>query len=882
MWGLFFGPLFVVQPERAVQPIVLQTRFMSLTFDGRTGAWISWIDRQTGQELLARPLARAMVEPPTPPKLDLSKVQQALQTGQALSLEGEWVFTPDPEGGGEAVGYLEGRFDQGQWLPTPIPSRLGVGDNQLHNRKGVFWYRREFTLPPEWASKDLTLLLGAVDDFDVTYLNGHRIGQTGEETPHHWEAPRWYRVPPEVLRRAQPNVLLIKVTNSAYDGGILGPVVLGLTESLGKLEEALLPVLSQYSLTREAGEVHLKLVARSRDYEYQMEYTLWEDQPLIVRQLTLRNISPQRQVLRGLLFPLPFISLGSQQKIIFPGTLPVGDFSWEKLKEGEILSPRSRDPLVVLWEPEKKIGLGSWYYCEEEYAPVSVRRWGSGLEIRHHQQILAPLKVGQSVTLGKQFIWLSRGSRDEALKGVHRVYQKIHLLPPPQSLSHLKERILYCGHPGGTPEQKFIGYGGFKALQAYLPTLQKMGIDLLWLLPIWEHGDGKQWNLYAPFDHFQVSPLYGTPEELKALSKECARRGIALMFDLVPHGPPDFTPLAKEHPEWICRDEDGKFHYEWGQVSFDYAHPGWQEYMRRVAEWDAREFGALGARVDVAAGSPPNWNSEVGYRPSYSTLGGGLGMNDAIREGFLKVNKETILLPEEYTGANIFYRVADLTYDAQLFFLMVDLEARKAPPEEWAWAFQQFLHDQALTLPLGALKMRWISNHDTVSWTFQKKRPVQVYGVPCTQALWALCAFIEGVPMLYQGDEDPSLYGGEGVSHVEFLTQIYQTRRNNPALSRGSADYLAIKATGGVFACLRESLEQQAVVLISFNPSPIETALKLPRRLSGEWQEVWTQERRNLHSGVRLLMRPYQVQVWVRPVLEFQYHRGAIKKQVKQ
>ena len=195
------------------------------------------------------------------------------------------------------------------------------------------------------------------------------------------------------------------------------------------------------------------------------------------------------------------------------------------------------------------------------------------------------------------------------------------------------------------------------------------------------------------------------------------------MFDLVPHGPPDFTPLAKEHPEWAARKQDGTPQYEWNQLAFDNHHPGWQEYMRRAAEWNAREFGAVGARVDCAAGGPLNWNPQVTNRPSLSSLAAGLGMNRAIRQGYASVHPGVVLLPEEYTGANVFCGVGDLTYDAQFYFLQADLLASNAPPEQWARSFQQFLHDQALTLPPGALKMRWISNHDTVSWTFQKQRP---------------------------------------------------------------------------------------------------------------------------------------------------------------
>ena len=144
-------------------------------------------------------------------------------------------------------------------------------------------------------------------------------------------------------------------------------------------------------------------------------------------------------------------------------------------------------------------------------------------------------------------------------------------------------------------------------------------------------------------------------------------------------------------------------------------------------------------------------------------------MTRAIREGFLRARGDTVILPEEYTGANIYYRVSDLTYDAQLYFLMSDLLERERRPRNGRMRFQTFLHDQQQALPPGALKMRWISNHDTVSWTFQKKRPLDAYGVDRMRALMALCALVEGVPMLYQGDEDPAVYGGKGPSSVEFL-----------------------------------------------------------------------------------------------------------------
>ncbi len=844
-------------------PITLQNRYFRLTFDRASGAWLEWRDLASGQNLLVGPPHRALLGVSVPKPPDPASIRQAVSRGSAISLEGQWVYAPGTSQGAEADALLSGRYDTLHWEPTPIPSVRGTGDDRLHDRVGVFWYRTEFSISPQWAGKNLTLLIGAVDDFDTTYVNGKEVGSKGPETPHHWEVPRRYVVPARLLHADRPNVLLVKVTNGAYDGGIGGPVAIGTSAAL-RAVEAPGPPLTGILVNRSREAVELALTTRSDGWEYTLRYMVPTRRPWILRQLVVRNISPQSKTLSATSLATPPIRVGTDEAVVFPGSMPVGDTPLTAIAEGNALASRSQDPLAILWSARDACGVGTWYHCEAEYSPVSAVRKGEGIELRHTQNIVASLKPGESVALGVQYLWLIHGDRDAVLRGVQSVYRSIGLAPPSRGLPRLGEQAMYCGHPGGTPEMNFRGYGGFNRLREYVPTLKRMGISLLWLLPIWEHGDGTRWNLYAPFDHFKISPLYGTPAELKELSATCARAGIRLVFDLVPHGPPDFTPLARDHPEWICRNPDGTPHYEWGQVSFDYAHPGWQEYMRRVAAWDAQEYGAVGARVDVAAGSPVNWRPVAGRRPSFSTLGGGLAMDHAIREGFLQVHPYALLLPEEYTGANIFYRDADLTYDAQLYFVMMDLQARNARPEVWARTLQQFLHDQALTLPPGALKMRWISNHDTVSWTFQKKRPLKVYGLQKMHALMALCALIDGVPMLYQGDEDPSIYKGEGPSSVDFVARVYGLRRKVAALARGSCDTARVAASGGVFACLRKAARSEAVVLISFNPAKTRSVVRVPNGLAHRvWQDLLSGDKVEAKGSFQLAMAPYQVRVLV-------------------
>ena len=845
-------------------PIALQDQSLILKFDSQTGGWTSLIDRKTGINLFAPTDQPAMVNALTPQKLDEAALNREIASHQAEDIESPWFFAQDRPAGGVNASILRGDYTGVSWLPTPVPSILGSGDDRLHNKIGDFWYRTEFSCPSNWANQNLTLIIGAIDDYDVTYVNGVEIGATGMGTPFHWETPRIYRIPANIIHRGSPNQLLIKVTNAAFDGGITsGPVIVGLSSALVN-PEVRFPMLESHSIQRATDRTILQMNAQGDGYGYQYRYTLWNKSCLMSRQLTIRNISKKVRPLNGIEASIPPLMVGRNQSVIFPGTLPVGDNPVADIPNGATLSPRSLDPLAIVWDRTSQLGVGSWYDCEQEYSPVSVHRDGKYVIISHSQQIIALLEPGQSVTLGEQFLWVSHGSLDTALQGVQKVYRVIGLHAPSHHLPHLERDILYCGHPGGTPEMNFIGYGGFQAVDGYLPTLKKMGISLLWLLPIWDHGTNPRWNLYAPFDQYKVSSLYGTSSQLTALSKDAENDGIGLVFDLVPHGPPDFTPLAKEHPEWICRNEDGSLHYAWGQVSFDYAEPGWQDYMRGAAELDARKYNAVGARVDCGSGSPPNWNPDTGYRPSFSTLGGALEMNQAIRDGFLAVNHTALLMPEDYSGANILYRSADLTYDSQLYFLMMDLQTRNASPELWASSLRRFLHDQKLTSPPGALKMRWVSNHDTVAGVFQKARPAKVYGVPKLRALWALCAFIPGVPMLYQGDENPAIYGGKGVSSVDYLARIYGLRNRVSALSLGAARYYQIDATGGVFSCLREHGRQQAIVLISFNNNSINSGIVTPTSLSGKWVDALSGETFKAGKNFTLNFTPYQVRVLLR------------------
>jgi hypothetical protein len=85
--------------------------------------------------------------------------------------------------------------------------------------------------------------------------------------------------------------------------------------------------------------------------------------------------------------------------------------------------------------------------------------------------------------------------------------------------------------------------------------------------------------------------------------------------------------------------------------------------------------------------------------------------------------------------------------------------------------------------------------------------------------------------MIYEGEEDAALWGGKFPSSVEFYTRLFNLRRDLEALRRGSAEYRAVRASPGVWTCLRRGGASWALGVVSLWPQEREVWLTLPRDL---------------------------------------------------
>lgn len=133
----------------------------------------------------------------------------------------ELIRIHDP--GSQDNGWAREGLNHENWEVMNLPIHWEKAG--LPEYDGVVWFRRTIEVPALMASAEATLELGAIDDMDVTWINGKRVG--GHEQPGDHFTPRAYKLAPGALKPGRNNIA-VRVFDHGYGGGI--------AQTHGKLE----------------------------------------------------------------------------------------------------------------------------------------------------------------------------------------------------------------------------------------------------------------------------------------------------------------------------------------------------------------------------------------------------------------------------------------------------------------------------------------------------------------------------------------------------------------------------------------------------------------------------------------------------------------------
>ncbi|MCL2598466.1 MAG: alpha,alpha-phosphotrehalase [Firmicutes bacterium] len=115
------------------------------------------------------------------------------------------------------------------------------------------------------------------------------------------------------------------------------------------------------------------------------------------------------------------------------------------------------------------------------------------------------------------------------------------------------DKVIYQIYPKSFCDSKGTGCGDIKGVISKLDYLQYLGVDFVWLTPIF--CSPQKDNGYDVADYYNIEPSYGTMEDVETMIAEADKRGIGVMFDMV------FNHTSTSH-EWFAKAVAGDKAYQ--------------------------------------------------------------------------------------------------------------------------------------------------------------------------------------------------------------------------------------------------------------------------------------------------------------------------------
>ena len=136
-----------------------------------------------------------------------------------------------------------------------------------------------------------------------------------------------------------------------------------------------------------------------------------------------------------------------------------------------------------------------------------------------------------------------------------------------------KGKVAYQIYPKSFKDSNGDGVGDLKGITEKLDYLQDLGIDILWLSPIYKSPFIDQG--YDISDYYAIDPIFGTMEDMEELIAEGKKRGISIIMDLV-------VNHCSSHHEWFQKalaDPDGPYADYFYFIESDKEPNNWESYF---------------------------------------------------------------------------------------------------------------------------------------------------------------------------------------------------------------------------------------------------------------------------------------------------------------
>jgi len=399
--------------------------------------------------------------------------------------------------------------------------------------------------------------------------------------------------------------------------------------------------------------------------------------------------------------------------------------------------------------------------------------------------------------------------------------------------------------------RQYSSEGTFNAFTKDLPVLKKMGVKVIWLMPInpisSTKSKGPLGSYYAVSDYTKVNPEFGTLEDFKFLVKKAHSLGMYIILDWVPGHTGWDHVWMEDNSDFYLKNNKGEIidpidfrtgkSFGWTDVAdLNYDNLEMQEALRQAMLYWVKEINIDGYRIDQAYAVP-----QAFYDKTFEVL-------RKIKPIFLLAETDIY-----HPGGLGLISKFDASYDWPGHSLSKDVAKGVKSANDFArhidFTLKRYGKENIL--------VNFVSNHDENSWNGTIK---ESYG-PAHHVFMALNYTTPGMPLIYSGQEydlnkrlrffEKDSFPKNSGKTMELLLQLGALKNNHKALASGknggSYKQLLNTKNNQIFAFERGKEGDTLVVIANLSKDYAQFTMPLegmyrryedykPKRLSASYQ----------------------------------------------
>ena len=412
--------------------------------------------------------------------------------------------------------------------------------------------------------------------------------------------------------------------------------------------------------------------------------------------------------------------------------------------------------------------------------------------------------------------------------------------------------------------RQYSNEGTFNAFAKDLSVLKKLGVKILWLMPInpisKTKSKGPLGSYYAVSDYKKVNPEFGTLQDFKSLVKRAHELGIYVILDWVPGHTGWDHHWIKEKSDYYLKNKKGEIidpidfrtgkSFNWTDVAdLNYKNLEMREELRQAMVYWVKEANIDGYRIDQAYAVPQEFYDKT---------------IQALREV-----KPIFLLAETdiyHPGGIGLVNKFNATYDWPGHHLSKDVARGLNTANDY------HLHMKRTQRLYGTenILVNFISNHDENSWNGTVK---ESYG-EADHTFMAMNYTLPGMPLIYSGQEydlNKRLHFFEKDSFpkttgktMELLIQLGALKNNHKSLATGSkaGSYRRINTTKNnqILAFEREKGGDTLVVVANLSKDYVQFTMPY----EGMFKRYQDFNSKILSSSYQYDMKPWEFWILIK------------------